>query len=263
MANVLVVDDDERLRRLVSRALGQSGLNVTVAATGGQALDLTADHVYDLVVLDLRLPGLDGFAVLRELAIMAPATPVLVLSGVLDVDARVRCLEMGAADFLLKPFAVVELVARVAGRLRGSSRASEVQWLECGGLRLDLRRRGVDVEGTWTQLSQREFVLLSHLMRNPGAAFSREQLLHDVWGWSSDATRASSNVVDACVRRLRAKLAPGLIETVRNVGYSFPAGRPEPVRQRVSSYRSGPRPAVTVRAGFRPRQPTPSPAARS
>jgi DNA-binding response OmpR family regulator len=224
VAKVLVVDDDERLRRLACRALGETGHEVTVAATGGQALDLTSGNHFELVVLDLRMPGLDGYSVLRELVINAPDTPVLVLSAVVDVAARVRCLEMGAADFLLKPFAVVELVARVAARLRGPAGTPERQWLECGGLRLDLRRRAVDVDGTWTQLSQREFVLLSHLMRHPGAAFSREELLSDVWGWATDATDASSNVVDACVRRLRAKLAPDLIETVRNVGYSFAAG---------------------------------------
>lgn len=223
MAKLLVVDDDERLRRLACRALGDSGHEVTVAATGGQALDLAAVEHYDLVVLDLRMPGLDGFSVLRELAAVAPETPVLVLSAVVDVPTRVRCLEMGAADFLVKPFAVVELVARVAVRLRGPATAPERQWLECGGLRLDLRRRAVDLDGTWVQLSQREFVLLSHLMQHPGAAFSREELLSDVWGWAAHAGDTSSNVVDACVRRLRAKLAPDLIETVRNVGYSFAA----------------------------------------
>jgi two-component system, OmpR family, response regulator len=221
VARLLVVDDDERLRRLACRALGEGGYEVAVACTGGQALDLTAGQHYDLVILDLRMPGLDGFAVLRELVIIAPDTPVLILSAVADVATRVSCLEAGAADFLLKPFAVKELVARVAVRLRVRAGRGEQQWLECGGLRLDLRRRAVDVDGTWVPLSQREFVLLSHLMRHPGAAFSREELLSDVWGWAADAGDASSNVVDACVRRLRAKLAPDTIETVRNVGYSF------------------------------------------
>jgi DNA-binding response OmpR family regulator len=224
MTEVLVVEDNERVCRLVSRALRERGYQVTTAVTGGQALDLAADHRYQLVVLDLRLPGLDGFAVLRELGQAAEDVPVLVLSAVVDVDARVRCLEMGAADFLLKPFAVAELLARVGARVRESSRVPEELWLDSGGVRLDLRRRALETGSGWMQLSEREFVLLSYLMRHPGEACSREALLSEVWGWASDAAGTSSNVVDACVRRLRTKLRPNLIETVRNVGYTFAAG---------------------------------------
>ena len=223
MAEVLVVEDDERVRRLVVRALGEHGYAVTTAATGGQALDLAAAHHYELVVLDLRLPGLDGFAVLRELGLAAQPTPVLVLSAVVDVDARVRCLEMGAADFLLKPFAVAELLARIAARTR-ESRAPEEAWLESGGLRLELRRRTLESAAGRIHLSEREFVLLAYLMQHPGETCSREALLREVWGWAAGAGETSSNVVDACVRRLRAKLTPSLIETVRNVGYTFAAG---------------------------------------
>jgi two-component system OmpR family response regulator len=223
MAGLLVVDDDERICRLVSRVLRENAYAVTVAMTGGQALDLSASQQFQLVILDLRLPGLDGFAVLRELGRIAPNTPVLVLSGIADVAARVRCLDMGAADYLLKPFAVVELLARVAARLREPARGADERWLECGGVRLDLRRRGLEVADGWTQLSQREFVLLSHLMRHPDEACSREDLLQDVWGWTSDAGGSSSNVVDVCVRRLRTKVNPNLIQTVRNVGYCFAA----------------------------------------
>jgi two-component system OmpR family response regulator len=224
MAGVLVVEDDDRVCRLVSRALRESGYEVTAATTGGQALDLAADHRYQLVVLDLRLPGLDGFAVLRELGRVAQDMPVLVLSALIDVDTRVRCLEMGAADFLLKPFAVAELRARVAARVRESARALDELWLESGGLRLDLRHRALETGDRRVQLSDREFVLLCYLMRHSGEACSRQALLTEVWGWDPDAVGTSSNVVDACVRRLRAKLRPSLIETVRNVGYTFAAG---------------------------------------
>lgn len=230
MAKLLLVDDDARICRLVSRALREDGHDVTVATTGGETLNLISDDHYQLVILDLRMPGLDGFAVLRELGMIAPDTPVLVLSGVADVDSRVRCLQMGAADFLLKPFAVAELTARVRARLRAPAPSGDERWLECGGLRLDLHRRRLEVGDGWTQLSHREFVLLSHLMRHPGEVYSRDQLLNEVWGWAHEAPESSSNVVDVCVRRLRTKLNPSLIQTVRNVGYCFAASSPGRVR---------------------------------
>jgi two-component system, OmpR family, response regulator len=146
---------------------------------------------------------------------------VLVLSAAGDVESKVRCLELGAADYLTKPFALAELVARVRTRLRRRESAAEPEpVLSAGKLRLDLRRRTAELGGRAVALSAREFVLLSHLVRRAGQVCTREELLADVWGYTFDP---GTNVVDVYVRRIRAKLGAGLVETVRNVGYALVA----------------------------------------
>lgn len=220
MTKVLVVDDEPRIVSFVSRALTAEGFRVDGASDGVRALELATKERYELVVLDLMLPELDGIAVLQGLMEHRPDQRVLVLSALSDVETKVRCLESGASDYLSKPFSLAELIARIRARLRQPAAGPRHRFLEVGELRLDLTRRTVDRDGRRISLSEREFLLLEHLMRQDGEVCSRQRLLESVWGYSFDP---GSNVVDVCVGRLRAKLGPDVIETVRNVGYRFDA----------------------------------------
>lgn len=215
-----MVDDEPRIVSFVSRALTAEGFRVDGASDGVRALELATKERYELVVLDLMLPELDGIAVLQGLMEHRPDQRVLVLSALSDVETKVRCLESGASDYLSKPFSLAELIARIRARLRQPAAGPRHRFLEVGELRLDLTRRTVDRDGRRISLSEREFLLLEHLMRQDGEVCSRQRLLESVWGYSFDP---GSNVVDVCVGRLRAKLGPDVIETVRNVGYRFDA----------------------------------------
>ncbi|MDQ1668338.1 MAG: two-component system, OmpR family, response regulator [Actinomycetota bacterium] len=220
MARLLVVDDEPRICRFVSRALEAHGHSVETARTGEEALQAAAASDFALVVLDLLLPGIDGYEVLERLLAQDSKTRVLVLSAVGDVESRVQCLRMGAADYLPKPFAVAELLARVDSRLAEQPTGAASRWLKVGGVHLDLQKR-VLYDGQRSEtLSQSEFVLLGQLMRRAGEVCTRHELLGDVWGFCFDP---GSNVLDVCVGRLRSKLERRHIETVRNVGYSFSA----------------------------------------
>jgi two-component system copper resistance phosphate regulon response regulator CusR len=220
VAHLLVVDDEPRIARFVSRALEAHGHAVETARTGEEALLKAAVRDFDLVILDLLLPGIDGHAVLRALMTEDSGARVLVLSAVGDVESRVQCLRGGAVDYLAKPFAVAELLARVDSRLAESPAAAPARWLEVGTMRLDLQRRVLHDGDRCTALSQREFILLGHLMRRAGEVCTRDELLSDVWGFSFDP---GSNVLEVYVGRLRAKIDRWHIETVRNVGYCFSA----------------------------------------
>jgi two-component system, OmpR family, response regulator len=220
VARLLVVDDEPRIARFVSRALESRGHVVETASTGEEALLRAVDHEFALVILDLLLPGMDGHAVLRELLALDKGARVLVLSAVGDVESRVQCLRAGAVDYLPKPFAVAELLARVDSRLADTPAPSSDPWLQVGGMRLDLQRRVLHDGGRSTELSQREFILLAHLMRHAGEVCTRDELLSDVWGFSFDP---GSNVLEVYVARLRSKIDRWHIETVRNVGYCFSA----------------------------------------
>jgi DNA-binding response OmpR family regulator len=220
VARVLVVDDEPRIVSFVSRALSAEGFQVDGAHDGIRALELAKTGKYELVVLDLLLPHLNGISVLRDLLESRPDQRVLVLSALSDVETKVRCLEFGASDYLSKPFSLAELIARVRARLRQPSAGPRHQVLRGGALSLDLTRRVVEAEGSRITLSEREFLLLEYLMRQDGEVCSRERLLSEVWGYSFDP---GSNLVDVCVGRLRSKLGGDVIETVRNVGYRFNA----------------------------------------
>jgi len=215
-----MIDDEPGIRRLVSRTLSSAGFEVDCAADGRRGLDMAREGRHELVLLDLMLPGLDGVSVLRSLLAERPAQRVLILSAVGDVTSKVRCLELGAADYLPKPFAVAELVARVRARLRQPVPEPDARWLRVGGVTLDTTRRTAEYQGRSAVLSEREFLLLEHLMRRAGDVCRREKLLADVWGYEFDP---GTNVVDVYVGRLRAKLGVNLIETIRNVGYCFTA----------------------------------------
>jgi DNA-binding response OmpR family regulator len=220
VARVLVVDDEPRIVSFISRALAAEGLGVDSAYDGARALELARTRKYELVVLDLLLPGLDGVSVLRGMIESRPEQRVLVLSAVSDVESKVRCLELGAADYLPKPFALAELLARVRARLRQPAAPPVPRMLTAGRLTLDLVRRVADAGHGPVGLSEREFLLLQHLMRKEGEVSTRESILADVWGYSFDP---GSNVVDVYVGRLRAKLGADVIETVRSVGYRLEA----------------------------------------
>jgi DNA-binding response OmpR family regulator len=217
---ILVVDDEPRIVSFVSRALEAEGFSVEGAPDGRRGLDLARTGRFELVVLDLLMPELRGVDVLREILQARPEQRVLILSAVSDVESRVDCLELGATDFLTKPFALSELIARIRARLRQPLGQQPGRFLIAGGIRLDVVRRAADAGEGRVSLTEREFVLLQHLMMKGGETCSRQRLLADVWGYSFDP---GSNVVDVCVGRLRSKLGADAIETVRNVGYRLNA----------------------------------------
>jgi len=220
MTRILVVDDEPRICRFVARGLEANGYQTDVAVNGSDALRLVQANGYSMIVLDLLMPGIDGYQVLRRIVEDDPSHKVIVLSAVGDVDSKIRCLYMGAVDYLPKPFALAELIARVKRRLDERSTPAPPRWIDVGGVRLDLQRRALRFHNRDISLSQREFILMGHLMRRAGEVCTRDELLADVWGYSFDP---GSNVVDVCVGRLRSKLEYSLIETVRNVGYCFVA----------------------------------------
>src|SRR4029450_1584624 len=175
VSRILVVDDEQRICRFVARALEANGFQIQVAANGYDALRLVETQDYAVIVLDLLLPGLDGYEVLRRVIRANPAQRVLVLSAVGDVESKVRCLQMGAVDYLPKPFATAELIARVRRRIDDRSAPPPSRWLEAGGVRLDLQRRVLRFEDREISLSHREFILIGHLMRRAGEVCTRDE----------------------------------------------------------------------------------------
>jgi DNA-binding response OmpR family regulator len=218
---ILVTEDEPRIRAFVTRALEAEGFFTDGAGDGEEALRLAQRQRYDLVVLDLLLPRLDGLAVLRELRHGNPEVPVVILSARSDLPTKLRGFELGASDYVAKPFALAELIARVRAQLRQSAWTGDANVLRAGALALDLARRQARIGALVTDLSDREFKLLHHLVLHAGEVISRERLLEEVWGYHFDP---GSNVVDVCVRRLRKKLGPEApIETVRHAGYRLVA----------------------------------------
>jgi DNA-binding response OmpR family regulator len=215
VGRILVIDDEQRILNVVHRGLEAEGMAVDSARESGEGLRLALTNPYDLVVLDLVMPGLDGHAVLRHILERKPTQPVLILSALNDTASKVSCLERGAEDYISKPFSLEELLARVRARLRTAARSSPTR-LRTGALSLDLIRRRADAGAGPIPLAEREFLLLGELMRNAGHTVSKERLLSSVWGYHFDP---GSNVVDVYVRRLRAKLGAEAIATVRGVGY--------------------------------------------
>ena len=218
-ARVLLIDDEQRILDFVSRGLRAEGLLVDSAPSGEDGLRLAVSQSYDLVILDLVMPGTDGHRVLDLLLEEKPTQSVLVLSALNDTRSKVRSLERGAEDYVAKPFSLEELLARVRARLRAAAR-SEGTRLVGGAITLDLIRREADAGSGPVALSEREFLLLGELVRNVGRTVSKERLLSAVWGYHFDP---GSNVVDVYVRRLRAKLGADAITTVRGVGYRIDA----------------------------------------
>jgi DNA-binding response OmpR family regulator len=214
---ILVIEDEPRILGFLRLGLEAEGFSVDCAEDGVVGLARARDEEYELIVLDLQLPRLDGLRLLEELRRSRPSLPVLILSARSDLPTKLRGFELGANDYLSKPFSFDELVARVRVHLRQGTGSVGSSVLRAGPLELDLNRRRASVNGRSSDLSDREFRLLYHLVAHPGEVVSRERLLSEVWGYGFDP---GSNVVDVCVRRLRKKLGPTpLIETVRHAGY--------------------------------------------
>jgi two-component system copper resistance phosphate regulon response regulator CusR len=213
---ILVIEDEPRILGFLKVGLEAEGFAVDGAEDGASGLALALCEPYELVVLDLQLPRLDGLRLLEELHRTRPKLPVLILSARNDLPTKLRSFELGANDYLSKPFSFDELIARVRVHVRHGGN-DDASTMRVGGLELDLARRRARVEDRVTDLSDREFRLLYHLAAHAGEVVSRERLLSEVWGYSFDP---GSNVVDVCVRRLRKKLGPtSPIETVRHAGY--------------------------------------------
>jgi DNA-binding response OmpR family regulator len=212
---ILIVEDEERIASFVEKGLRANGFATAVAADGDQALARIRVEEFDLVVLDLGLPGRDGLEVLQELRAKDSRTAVIILTAREGVRDVVAGLEGGADDYVTKPFRFEELLARVRARLR-AERVSEPTVLRVGACALDLRTRRVIVDGRTVELTAREFALAETFFRHPGQVMSREQLLSHVWGYDYDP---GSNVVDVYVRYLRKKLGEERISTVRGMGY--------------------------------------------
>lgn len=212
--NVLLVEDEDRIASFVEKALQRRGFDVRRVVTGGEALGaVTAD--VDIVVLDLGLPDIDGLDVLRALRKSWASLPVVILSARGDIDDRVVGLDLGADDYVPKPFAIDELVARIRARLRPQPDGASTK-LNVGDLELDLIGHRARLTGKIVELTSREFALLEMLMRHPGRAVPRSDLLSNVWGLDFDPR---SNLVDVYIRYLRRKVGDDRIQTVRGVGY--------------------------------------------
>ncbi|WP_447646406.1 response regulator transcription factor [Nocardioides zeae] len=221
MASILIVEDESRIASFVAKGLRADGHSVTVAGDGVAGLDHALSGAFDLMVLDIGLPRMDGFEVLDQLRSQGSRMPVIVLTARDSATDTVSALDGGADDYMPKPFRFSELQARVRVRLRNASAGSDEtrgSVLTAGGVTLDLRTRRASVGGRTLELSAREFTLAEVFLRNPGQVLSREQLLDTVWGLDFDP---SSNVVDVYVGYLRKKLGAAAIGTVRGMGYRF------------------------------------------
>jgi two-component system copper resistance phosphate regulon response regulator CusR len=215
MTRILIAEDEDRIVSFLEKGLRAGGYSTVAVATGPDALALARDDSFDLMVLDLGLPGLDGHAVLRAMRARGESMPVVILTARDSVDDTVAGLEGGADDYVTKPFRFEELVARIRLRLRDGS-TNEATVLEAGDVALDLRSRRASVGDRVVELTAREFALAEVFLRHAGQVLSREQLLSHVWGYDFDP---GSNVVDVYVRYLRRKLGDDVIETVRGMGY--------------------------------------------
>jgi DNA-binding response OmpR family regulator len=220
---VLVVEDEQAIAEFIRRGLEAEGYTVTVAADGERGSVLAQTGDYDLVLLDVLLPKRSGLEVLREIRARAPELPVIVLTARDAIEQKVEGLDLGADDYVTKPFALEELLARVRALLRRPDQRSG-SVLECAGIKLDLQTRKVEHAGQEVRLTSREFELLTYFMRHPNQVLSRPQILNAVWGYDFDP---GTNVLEVYIGYLRRKLAAAgneaPIETVRSAGYRLVA----------------------------------------
>lgn len=220
---ILLVEDDRHIVRFLKQGLEEEGYVVEVACDGEEGLNLARDEEFDLIILDILLPKMDGFAVCQKLREVGNATPILMLTAKDDVEDRVQGLDLGADDYLVKPFAFEELLARIRALIRRHKSAKGVL-LQVGDLTINLLTREVKRGDKTIELTTREFELLKFLAHHPGRVFTRTQLLEHVWGYDFEY---SSNIVDVYIRYLREKVDRPfnrkLIHTVRGVGYKLQA----------------------------------------
>jgi DNA-binding response OmpR family regulator len=217
VTRILIAEDEERIGSFLEKGLKASGYTTMSVATGPDALALARDDSFDLLILDLGLPGLGGHDVLRAIRARGERLPVVILTARDGVEDTVAGLEGGADDYVTKPFRFEELLARIRLRLREDDTV-EATVLRAGQVSLDLRSRRASVGDRVVELTAREFALLEAFLRHADQVLSREQLLSNVWGYDFDP---GSNVVDVYVRYLRKKLGDGVIETVRGMGYTL------------------------------------------
>ena len=215
---ILVVEDDDQIASFVAKGLKQSGYAVDHCADGEEALTLAITTAYDAAVVDVMLPKLDGLSLIQRLRRQNNRVPVLILSAKASVDDRVRGLQAGGDDYLTKPFAFSEMLARVQALVRRATQVAEPSRLTVGDLVLDLLSRSVTRGGDTIDLQPREFALLEYLMRNPDRPVTKTMILEHVWDYSFDP---QTNVVDVLVHRLRGKIDPDKtrLHTIRGVGY--------------------------------------------
>jgi two-component system OmpR family response regulator len=221
--NILLVEDEARIADFVGQGLREQGFVVEVCDNGTQGYALALDQDYDVILLDIMVPGMDGLALLKNLRGAGQNVPVILITARNELDDRLAGLNLGADDYIAKPFYVEELVARIHAVLRRSS-GERQNFITVGPLRLDRITREVTCANRQVELTTREFNLLEYLMRSPGRVFTRTQILEHVWGYDFNP---STNVVDVAVQRLRKKidsLSNAHIESVRGVGYRFRAG---------------------------------------
>lgn len=221
---ILVVEDDKKIASFVVNGFKQNGFAVDHARDGEGALALLRTTPYDAAVLDIMIPKMDGLAVLQELRRICVKTPVIILSAKASVDDRIKGLQAGGDDYLTKPFAFSELLARVQALLRRASQNAEPTRLTVADLVLDLLTREVTRGGKKIELQTREFALLEYMMRNAGRVITKTMILEHIWDYSFDP---QTNIVDVLVHRLRAKIDKDfpikLIHTYRGVGYALKA----------------------------------------
>jgi len=228
---VLVVEDERKIAGFIRQGLEEQGIDVEVCGDGNDAYTMATTRIYDVIVLDIMLPGRDGLSILKNLRQRKNAVPVILLTARAEPNERVEGLELGADDYLTKPFFIEELVARIHAIVRRAA-GEQLSVLQADDLYVNLITREVRRGATAVELTSREFSLLTHLLRAPGRVFTRTQLLEHVWGYDFDP---ETNLVDVNIRRLRRKLgdddaAAPLIETVRGVGYKVrrvESGTPE------------------------------------
>jgi two-component system copper resistance phosphate regulon response regulator CusR len=218
MNRILIAEDEERIASFVKKGLSANGFTTTVVHDGRGAVDHATTGSFDLLVLDLGLPDMDGFTVLRTLRESRVTLPVIILTARDSVRDTVAGLEGGADDYVTKPFRFEELLARIRLRLRGADGGVDATVLTAGDVSLDLRTRRARVGDRTVDLTAREFTLLELFLRHPGQVLSREQILSHVWGYDFDP---GSNIVDVYVRALRKKLGAEQISTVRGMGYAI------------------------------------------
>ena len=218
---ILIVEDDRKIASFVEKGLKEQGYIIDICHDGDQGLDFVMGESYDVILLDIMLPGRDGLSILRALREQKNTVPVILLTARSGLDERVEGLNMGADDYLPKPFYMEELIARIIAVSRRTS-GDQLSIIHQGSIVLNLISREVKRDEDVLELTSREFNLLELLMRSPGRVYSRTQLLEHVWGYDFDP---QTNVVDVYIRRVRGKIdmpdTPSLIETVRGVGYRF------------------------------------------
>ena len=224
---ILVVEDEPKTGAYLKQGLVEAGFVVDLAANGLDGLHLASTESYDLAILDVMLPGLDGWGVLRGMRAAGKELPVLFLTARDQVDDRVRGLELGADDYLVKPFAFAELLARVRTLLRRGGKSKDAEFLRVADLEVDLLRRRVTRGAKRIDLTAKEFALLELLLRRQGEVLPRSLIASQVWDMNFDS---DTNVIEVAVRRLRAKIdddfEPKLIRTVRGMGYVLEDSEP-------------------------------------